>query len=139
MAEMYLKRTLSGLIADDADAVDSLRRIPLGVTVRCEIVKPRSVRQLRYYWSLCNLCSMNSDQFKSKEQVDQALRILTGHTDLVQLGDQVLQIPRRIAFSQLSQDDWVEFLKRAKDAVLEHILPGVAMPELESELAAMAS
>ena len=139
MAEMYLRRTLQGFAPDDDDAARSVKRIPLGTTVRCEIVKPRSVQQLRMYWAMCSLVAMNHAELQTREQVDQALRLLTGHVDLVKVGDQVLQLPRRIAFSKLSQDEWAEYLSRAKDAVCEHLLPGVDGNEITNEILRIAA
>ena len=52
---------------------ESLRRIPLGTTVKCEITRPRSVQQLRYYWSLCALVAQNHVELQTREQVDQML------------------------------------------------------------------
>jgi hypothetical protein len=139
MAEMYLKRTLTGFAPDDADAVDSLKRIPLGATVRCEVTKPRSVPELRFYWALCALVAQNHAELQTREQVDQALRLLTGHVDMVRAGERVLQIPRRIAFAKLSQSEWQAYLMRAKDAVVQHLLPGVELPEFESEIQRMVA
>jgi len=139
MADLYLKRTLAGLVADDADAVESLKRIPLGVTVHCQVIKPRSVPQLRMYWALCALVASNHAELQTREQVDQALRLLTGHVDLVQVGGQTLKLPRRIAFAKLSQDEWSAYLMRAKDAVIQTLLPGVELPEVEEEIARMVA
>jgi hypothetical protein len=139
MAEFYLKRTLSGFAPDEAESQAALKRIPVGTTVRCEITRPRSVPQLRYYWQLCALVSINHQELQTREQVDQALRLLTGHVDLVRIGDKTLQLPRRIAFAQLSQDEWQAYLMRAKDAVLQHLLPGVKLPALEDEIARMCA
>ena len=139
MAEIYLKRTLTGFVADDEAAASSMRRIPVGTTVRCEIVKPRSVAQLRMYWAMCSLVAMNHAELQTREQVDQALRLLTGHVDLVKVGDKVLKLPRRIAFSTLSQDEWTEYLSRAKDAVCEHLLPGVDGDEIQNEILRLAA
>ncbi len=139
MAEIYLKRTLAGFVADDEAAANSIRRIPVGTTVRCEIVKPRSVQQLRMYWAMCSLVAMNHAELQTREQVDQALRLLTGHVDLVKVGDQTLQLPRRIAFAKLSQDEWAEYLARAKDAVCEHLLPGVDGNEIQNEILRIAA
>lgn len=139
MAEMYLKRTLAGFAPDDDDAQRSLNRIPLGTTVRCEVVKPRSVPQLRQYWAMCALVAMNHAELQTREQVDQALRLLTGHVDLVKVGDQLLQLPRSIAFAKLSQDEWTEYLSRAKDAVCEHLLPGVDGNEIQNEILRIAA
>jgi hypothetical protein len=139
MAEMYLRRTLAGFAPDDADAQASCKRIPVGTTVRCEITRPRSVPQLRHYWALCALVAQNHETLQTREQVDQALRILTGHVDIVKLGDQVVQLPRRIAFAKLSQDEWAAYLSRAKDAVVQHLLPGVELPEFEAEIQRMVA
>lgn len=139
MAEMYLRRTLTGFAPDDATAQKSCKRIPLGTTVKCEITRPRSVQQLRYYWALCALVSMNHAELQTREQVDQALRILTGHVDLVRIGEQTVQLPRRIAFAKLSQDEWMAYLHRVKDAVMQHLLPGVELPEFEQEIARMVA
>ena len=139
MPEMYLKRTALGFVADDDESRTVIRKYPVGTTVRCEITRPRSVAQLRYYWSLCALVAQNHAELQTREQVDQALRILTGHVDLVKVGDKVLQIPRRIAFSKLSQDEWSAYLMRAKDAVVQHLLPGVELREFEDEILTMVS
>lgn len=139
MAEFYLKRTLTGFAPDDSAAVENMKRIPLGTTVRCEITRPRSVQQLRYYWALCALVAQNHVELQTREQVDQALRLLTGHVDLIRVADKVLQIPRRIAFSKLSQDEWRAYLMRAKDAVVQHLLPGIELPEFEAEIQRMVA
>ena len=139
MADMYLKRTLSGFSPDDDESRAACKRIPLGTTVRCEITRPRSVQQLRYYWALCALVAQNHAELQTREQVDQALRILTGHVDLVAIGEQTVQLPRRIAFTKLSQDEWAAYLARAKDAVVQHLLPGVELPEFEEEVLRMVA
>lgn len=137
MAEFYLKRTLQGFAADDSAAVENMKRIPLGTTVRCEITRPRSVQQLRYYWALCALVAQNHVELQTREQVDQALRLLAGHVDIVKVGDKVLQIPRRIAFAKLGQAEWQAYLTRVKDAVVRELLPGIELPEFEEEILRM--
>ena len=139
MAEMYLRRTLAGFSPDDADAQDALKRFPVGVVVRCEITRPRSIPQLRRYWAMCRLVSMNHAELADEKAVDQVLRMLTGHVDLVTVGDQILKLPRRIAFSKLEQDEWEKYLSRAQDAVCEHLLPGVTGSELREEILRIAT
>jgi hypothetical protein len=139
MPAMYLKRTLTGFAPDDADAQAACKRIPVGTTVHCEITKPRSVPQLRYYWALCALVAQNHAELQTREQVDQVLRILTGHVDVVNVGGKFVQIPRRIAFSKLSQDEWQAYLMRSKDAVVTELLPGVELPEFEAEITRMVA
>lgn len=138
--ELWLTRTLAGFAPDnDADTQRRMKRIALGTTVQVELRQPRSVKELRYYWQLCSLVAMNHATFQTSTQVDQALRILTGHCDVFTLDGRTVEVPRRIAFHKLSQDEWRAYLMRAKDAVLQHMLPGVLLPELESEIARMAA
>jgi hypothetical protein len=139
VSKFYLKRTLAGLVADDAEASECLRKIPPGTTVRCEIIRPRNAKELRYYFALCELVASNHAELTTKDQVDQALRILAGHVDLVQVGGKVLRIPKHINFAELGQEVWREYLKRAKDAVVQELLPGVELPEVESEIARMVA
>jgi hypothetical protein len=137
MPEMYLRRTLQGFAPDDDDARESCKRIPVNTVVRCDITRPRSLPQLRYYWAMCALVAMNHAQLETREMVDQALRILTGHVDLVTIGNQTVKIPRRLAFAKLSQDEWQAYLMRAKDAVVRELLPGVELREFEDEIMRM--
>mgnify|MGYP001427419596 CR=1 FL=1 len=139
--DLWLTRTLSGFSADesDSDTVRRMKRIPLGTTVQVELRQPRSVKELRYYWQLCSLVALNHEQFQTREQVDQALRILTGHCDVFTLDGRTVQVPKRIAFHKLSQEEWRAYLLRAKDAVIQHLLPGVQLPEIEAEISRMAA
>ena len=139
MSELYLVRTLTGLAADNDESAFELRKIPIGTTVKCEISRPRSLQQLRYYWALCNLVASNHATLQTKDQVDQTLRLLTGHCDAVKVRDNIVYIPRRLAFSKCEQEEFNAFLKRAKDAVMLELLPGVQMAEIEDEIARMAS
>jgi hypothetical protein len=86
---------------------------------------------------MCALVAMNHAQLETREMVDQALRILTGHVDLVTIGNQTVKIPRRLAFAKLSQDEWQAYLMRAKDAVVRELLPGVELREFEDEIMRM--
>jgi hypothetical protein len=55
----------------------------------------------------------------------------------VQIGDQTVKLPRRLAFAKLSQDEWQAYLMRAKDAVVRELLPGVDLREFEDEIMRM--
>lgn len=137
MSEVYLKRTLSGLAADDEEAARVLKRIPMGTVVQCEVVRPRSAKSLRYYFALCRLVASNHETLQTKDEVDQVLRLLAGHVELVQVGDRIVKIPKRLAFSELGEEGWQDYLKRAKDVVLRDLLPGVELPAIEEEIARM--
>lgn len=133
-------RTLSGLVPADDEAQSELRRIPVGERVRAKITRPRNSAQLRYYYAMCQLVSINHRDLQTKEQVDMMLRLLT-HYDVItnERTGESWRLPKRLAFSKLDQAQWEQFLARAKDAVLRELLPGVANSDLEKEIAQMAS
>jgi hypothetical protein len=133
----WLIRTSAGFAPDDEAARRLMRRIPKGTSVEVSLTQPRSAPQLRFYWRLCEVVAMNHEQLASKNEVDQLLRILSGHVDIAVLGDEVYKLPRRIAFAKLGQAKWAEYLEAAKRAVAEHLLPGVSLPELEDEVLRM--
>jgi hypothetical protein len=135
--KLYMKRTLTGFSADDHEGAEKLRKFPPGTVVEVEISQPRSLKQLRYYYALCTIVAQNHATMRDKDQVDQALRILTGHCDVFTLDGRTVETPRRLAFDKLEQADWEDYLQRAKEAVAEHLLPGVGIPDLEDEILRM--
>jgi len=138
--ELWLTRTLSGFAPDTDEATQRrMKRIPLGTTVQVELHQPRSGPQMRYYWQMCSLIALNHESLQTKEQVDQTLRILTGHCDVFTLDGRRVEVPRPINYRMLTQQEWQEYLSRAKDAVVQHLLKGVQMAELEEEIARMAA
>ncbi len=137
MTEMYLRRTLTGFGPDGDDTLRDMRKIPVGTIVKCEIARPRSLQQLRYYWALCALVASNHAELQTREQVDQAIRILAGHVDIVSVGTKFIQIPKRIAFSHLKQVEWQKYLELTKDVVMRDLLPGVELQDIEDEIARM--
>lgn len=132
-----MRRTLTGLSPDDDASTSALRRVPLDQVVKVELIRPRSHRMLRKWHALCALVYQNSEQYKSQDQVHQHLKILAGHaTIVVSKGTgETFAIADSIAFSRLTEDDFLEVWTRAKDAIREHILPGVTDSDIEFEIA----
>jgi hypothetical protein len=136
--ELWLKRTLSGFVPNnDSDTQRRMKKIPLDTVVCVEYSQPRNLKEMRYYWAMCNLVSLNHATLKNKKQVDQALKILSGHADVFTIDGRTVELPRSISFDDCEQDEWQEYLSRAKDAVLQHLLPGVQSSMIEDEIARM--
>lgn len=137
MTAVTLTRTLSGLSPADDAASDALRKIPAGEAVMVEIRRPRSHKNLRRWFALCRLIFDNSEQFKSPDQVHDWLKIMAGHcTHIVsQKTGEVFLVADSIAFGRLDETEFQAIWSRAKDAVIEHVLPTVQDHELEHEIA----
>jgi hypothetical protein len=138
---LYFRRTLAGLAATDEAGQAVLRKVPVGDVVACEIRRPRNGSQHRLYWVMCTAVAINHEQLQDAESVHQVLKMLTGLTDKIALKStgEIVQIPRSISFSKMSADEWDAYFERAKQAVCEHLLPGVGMRELQDEIARMCA
>ena len=133
---LYFRRTLAGLApAGDAEQT-RLRKIKVGEVVTCELKMSRSLPEHRRYWLMCSLVAINHEQLQDAESVHQALKLLTGWTDKIALRStgEIIQVPRSISFSKMTPDEWDTYFAKAKQAVCEHLLPGVDLRELQDEI-----
>lgn len=133
------RRGLNGLNPFGEDAEKFFRTLKVGDVVNLEIRRPRNPLQHRLYWQLCRTVAMNHSTLTNEDMVHQAIKILTGHVDIVRIGDDLVQIPRSIAFDKMDQVEFDEFFERAKNVVAEQILPGVGLRELQDEILRMVS
>ena len=136
MADLYLKRTLTGFAAADEATADAIKSYKLGDTYRATVVKPRNLKNHRRWWALCSLIYQNSDQFKSAEQVHDYLKILAGHcSQLVSKSTgEVYLVADSISFGALDEAQFQDVFGRAIKAVTEHILPGIEIDAVQYEI-----
>jgi hypothetical protein len=118
-------------------ANDAARALVAGLTEGQEYLagwpfrKPRSLKQLRLWWSLCHLLAEH-DLFPTQEAAHVATKIATGHFSIVVAPDtrkQVL-VADSIAFESMPQERFQGFFNAALKVVTERWLKGVDMAEL---------
>lgn len=132
-----LVRTLAGWSPADDEAIRISRRWNVGETTTVDLKKSRNYKSLKRYWKLCEVVFNNSQQFKSKEQVHQFLKIKAGHSTqiIAKSTGEVFYLADSIDYDTI--DDEVEFQeiwRRVVDVVCEDILPGISRDELEYEV-----
>lgn len=136
----FFRKGLDGTLRPHGDdSVEMLKKIKLNELVRVEVSRPRNVQQHNFYWALCRLVAMNHETLTNERMVDQAIKIRAGHVDLVRIGDDIVKIPRSIAFDSMPQDEFDKYLAAAKDVVVADLLPGVGLRELQEEILRMAA
>ena len=136
MTRLFLKRTLNGWTEADDTSKAGARKFEVGKTYRAEIVRPRSLKSLHRYWALVQLILDNTDQFKSKEQLHDYLKIRAGHcTPIVakSTGETFL-VANSIDFDTLDESAFAEVWSRIINVVCEDILPGISQDELVLEV-----
>lgn len=134
MTDLVMRRTLAGLEPTSDDDREHLRYVKPGELVRVKITKPRNLQQHRLYWSLCDLVAENHPEIRTRELASQAIKLLAGHVDLVQVKGQVLKVPRSISFSSMEQGDFEIFFRQAIQVVADELL-GSAPETIREELA----
>lgn len=96
----------SGLVADDEEGAALLRRMGDGECCQVKIVRPRSVQWNRMYFGICREIGQNQDPPRTESSIDYELRVRAGHFEVLWVDGQEVRFPKRIAFDQLTADEW---------------------------------
>lgn len=132
--DIFLTKTLNGLVAADEEGKQAMKRWKVGESLRCTVKKPRCYRNHKHYFALLNLTFENQDRYTSFEHFRKAVQIAAGHVDeLVTLDGELVLIPKSIAYDTL---DEMEFTKVFGETmtVCAQILGNLDLRELEQEL-----
>ena len=121
---------------DDAEAW--LRKIKPGDVIEVDVVRPRSQRFHRLFFSLLKIVSDNIDNCSADNLLD-VIKLGTGHTKIVELPDGgFYTIPKSISFSAMDQDTFSAFFTKSVDYVIAAILPGIDRDALTYEVYSLA-
>ena len=143
MARIFLRRTLSGLVAADEPSASLLRKYKVGEVYRADIVKPRSYQHHKLIMALLNMTYEHlpdkyARSFASFDQFRYAVAVEAGHCEsFVTLKGEISTMPKSISYSAVPDD--VEFGKIASAmmTVCARILE-VSEPTLAEEVARYA-
>jgi len=109
----------AGLIPTDEDSRALVNRLSDGECVEVEIVRPRSVPMHRMYFGICRQIGLNQDPMRTEDSIDNELRILAGHYDVLYIKGHEVRVPKRIAFAKLTHDEWMELWPSLELAINE--------------------
>lgn len=113
-----------GLIPADDESRALLSRMGDGECAEFEVVRPRSVAMHRMYFGICRTIGQNQDPPRDEDSIDNELRILAGHYDVMYVDGHEVRVPKRIAFAKLSHDEWMELWPSIELAISEHFGDG---------------
>jgi hypothetical protein len=153
-SRIYLARAGDFLASTDEESLKLIRRLGEGEEQGFKPLRIRSLPWHRRYWKLMNDLSQHISEINislgsepvmmpvaSAYDLHTAIKLITGHciTQHIKGTGYVLRIPKPTDFDSMTADEWSEFYPRALDAVHERALPQIEIPEVEAELARMAS
>ena len=132
--DIFLTRTLNGLVPADEQAKQAVKRWRMGETLKCTVRKPRDYINHKRYFALLNLTFENQEKYTSFEHFRKAVQIAAGHVDeLITIEGEITFTPKSIAYDAL---DEMEFCKVFGEtmAVCAKILGDMDLHELEQEV-----
>lgn len=135
MADIYLKRTLSGLAPSNEQAEEAMQSIPVGKVVKAKISQPRNVQHHQKYWAMVGLIFKNQSYFTTAEHLHQAIKARCGYSTKYQFknGD-TLTCSDSIAFGKMDQADFEIFYEKAVGFIAAEVIPGIDKEDLRREL-----
>lgn len=95
------------LVPADEASQKALHRLAEGEAVRLMMERSRSPQWHRWYFGCCREIGVNQEPPRSEWSIDYELRIAAGHCVWIKsskLG--IVPIPNRIAFDQLTAEEW---------------------------------
>ncbi len=105
---IWLSRRHLSLIPTDEDSSRVIHRLGEGECVQVSVSRIRSIKWHRLYFGLCKLIGENSDPHRRADAVDPEIRVRAGHYDCYEVDGHEVRVPKRIAFTELTADEWAE-------------------------------
>lgn len=103
---MYLARHGRGFLPADEESADLHRKMGAGEVAEFKVRRVRSIQWHRMYYGICTEIGKNQDPVRDKGSIDNELRIRAGHFEVLFVEDCEVRMPKRIAFDELSADEW---------------------------------
>ena len=131
---IFVQRRGSFLIPQAPIDGELLEGFPSGKPLRVAITQPRSVPQLRLYWSMLRLVADNMETEVTTEALHSWVKMRCGVAAAIPLKSGAVDyVPGSVAFDRMSQDEFARFFDRAVTLIVEHLLPGLGKASLVQE------
>lgn len=117
---------------------DALAKLPSGKALKVKVTRARSVPQHRLYFSMLNLVCENLDSPIQPKALHEWVKLRCGvSADIPLKNGKVDIVPGSISFEEMDQTEFQAFFDKAKELIIEHIIPGLNSDALEREARAM--
>ncbi len=131
---IFMQRRGSFLVPDAPIDGEMLDAFPTRKKLRVAITQPRSIPQLRLYWSMLHLVADNMSTEITSEALHEWIKMRCGVSVAIPLRNgQVDHVPGSIAFDKMDQDQFGRFFERAATLIVTHLIPGLGKPALIRE------
>jgi hypothetical protein len=130
-ATVLMRRIGGGLFPTEARASELVRKIPPHTPVAVRIMRSRSSVQNAYYWRVLEEVVTATGRWRTPEELHNALKVATGHVEIVRLIDgRLIKVPRSTGFDSMSQDEAQHFYDAAFRIIADEIMGGMPVEDL---------
>jgi len=134
MADIFLRKTLSGYIPADAASEAEWRKQKAGEVYRAKVTKPRNYKHHCLFMCLLELTFNNQEKWPNERQFRRAVALEAGHVQEIMTVDGVIyKVPLSYSYDELPDEDDFDKEFGAAMAVCAGILRMTA-PDLEAEV-----
>lgn len=137
MTDLFMRKTLTGLMPADDSSSEVLDKLRLGCVVQVKVSQPRNIQHHRLFFALVNKVFENQEIYPSRAALRAALTVAAGHAELVKLDKSWIYVPKSIAFHKMDQTEFNDFFNRVCNVVCEKIIPNLDEAELRQEISQM--
>lgn len=152
--KLYFARAGDCLVFTDVDSLKFIRKLGEGEECAFKALRARSLAWHRKYWGLISQLAAHLSEFNVSlgpvpamipitcpYDLHTAIKLVTGHCSTLHIKGTpyVLRIPKPTDFESMTADEWSAYYPRVLTAIHERALPQIDIPEVEQELAQLAS
>lgn len=109
-----------GFLAADERGESLHKRMEVGECAEVKVIRPRSIKWHKMYYGICREIGENQDPRRDEDSIDYELRIHAGHYDVFYVCGIECRKPKRIAFDQLTADEWSVLWPSLEKAIREN-------------------
>jgi len=132
MAEVYFRKTLTGIEPSDDEGWDALKRFALGEEMRVTLVKPRNPKFHKKGMALLRVGFANQDSADTFEGFRKAVIISAGFFTPVTLPDGSVELNAdSLSFGKMDEIEFTKVYSNMIDVILKHYLVGTKEAELD--------
>jgi hypothetical protein len=134
VADIYLKRTLTGFVPADEASQEVTRKYKVGDVYRAKVVKPRSYLHHKLCMALLNLTFENQDRYDNFDTFRYGVAVDAGHCeDIIAPSGEVFRMPKSISYDALDEVEFTQVMASMM-TVCANLLGGMELRELEAQV-----
>lgn len=134
--KIYLQGSQWGLIPSDTESAENLDKVlkrAKGSPFVAEVKIPRNLKMHRKYFKLLDVVFDQQEIVSNRDVFRRCIAIYSGHCDIVEVGGDIQKIPRSIAFTNCTQEEFEELYSNTIDVCLKYFCNGTKQ-SLESQI-----